>query len=206
MTLEVVLYLLDLWDLGSEARRSPVHVSRCLANMVHYCLILHLFDKWNDQYLLSFCSQVNRNDSDGGILVGLWSSNEEDYADGTEPTAWSGSEAILQEYMKRKRPVKYAQCWVFGGTLTTSEMRLSYCIYFSISLYLLIVSGISYNILFSFSLALRTIGIPARPITNFESAHDADYNRAIDYYIDKNGSFIDEKSADSVWLVNYFYL
>lgn len=61
------------------------------------------------------------NDSDGGILVGLWSGNDKDYADGTDPTSWSGSEAILKEYMKTKKPVKYAQCWVFGGTLTTSE-------------------------------------------------------------------------------------
>ena len=140
MTLEAVLYLLDLWDLGSEARRSPVHVSRCLANMVYYSLILYPFNKWKYQYTLCFCSQVNRNDNDGGILVGLWSSNDEDYADGTQPTAWSGSEAILQEYMDTKRPVKYAQCWVFGGTLTTSEMRLSYRIYLHIILYLFIVS------------------------------------------------------------------
>ena len=63
------------------------------------------------------------NDSDGGCLVGNWSGNDSDYADGTEPTSWSGSEGILRKYISTKRPVKYGQCWVFGGTLTTSEWR-----------------------------------------------------------------------------------
>ena len=71
--------------------------------------------------------QVNINDDDNGILWGNWSSDDADYADGTDPTAWSGSEAILTEYMKTKQPVKYAQCWVFGGTLTTGMIPL--CMY-----------------------------------------------------------------------------
>ena len=64
---------------------------------------------------------MNKNDGDGGILFGNWSSNDDDYKDGTDPTAWSGSSAILEEYMRTKMPVKYAQCWVFGGTLTTGR-------------------------------------------------------------------------------------
>ena len=51
--------------------------------------------------------------------MGLWSANDEDYADGVEPTSWSGSRAIMQQYVRSKQPVKYAQCWVFGGTLTS---------------------------------------------------------------------------------------
>ena len=47
---------------------------------------------------------------------------------------------------------------------------------------------------------LRAIGIPARPITNFESAHDADSNRAIDYFYAADGNFLEGKSGDSVWL------
>ena len=69
---------------------------------------------------------MNKNDGDGGILFGNWSSNDEDYKDGTDPTAWSGSSAILEEYMRTKMPVKYAQCWVFGGTLTTGMCA---CVY-----------------------------------------------------------------------------
>ena len=64
---------------------------------------------------------MNVNDSDGGCLVGKWSGEDKDYADGVMPTSWSGSEAILKQYLATRRPVKYGQCWVFGGTLTTSE-------------------------------------------------------------------------------------
>ena len=51
-------------------------------------------------------------------MVGNWSGN---YADGTSPMAWSGSGAILEQYLQTKRAVKYAQCWVFGGVLTTGR-------------------------------------------------------------------------------------
>ena len=75
--------------------------------------------------------QVNRNDNDGGILEGLWSAKEEDYADGVDPTTWSGSELILKQYIETRRPVKYAQCWVFGGTLTTSQSIEQLCVCWS---------------------------------------------------------------------------
>jgi transglutaminase 1 len=143
VTLSALLYLMNMWNITSNDRRSPIHVSRCLTNM------------------------VNSNDSDGGILIGKWSANAKDYEDGTEPNAWIGSQMIMQQYMESNgRPVKYGQCWVFGGLLTT---------------------------------VLRCVGIPARPVTNFESAHDTDSNRAIDYYFDKDNNFIDELSSDSIW-------
>ncbi|XP_013396811.1 protein-glutamine gamma-glutamyltransferase K-like, partial [Lingula anatina] len=53
---------------------------------------------------------------DDGILVGNWSG---DYSGGTAPTAWVGSVAILEEYWKTKQPVKFGQCWVFSGVVTT---------------------------------------------------------------------------------------
>ena len=56
--------------------------------------------------------------------------------------------------------------------------------------------------LFHPNAALRTLGIPARPITNFSSAHDANANRAIDYFFDEQANPIDDKSWDSMWLVN----
>ena len=60
------------------------------------------------------------DDGDGGVLFGLWSPNEEDFEDGTDPTAWSGSSGILQEFWETNQCVRYGQCWVFGGVLTTS--------------------------------------------------------------------------------------
>lgn len=62
------------------------------------------------------CLQANSCDHEGGILTGNWSGN---YSGGRAPTSWSGSVDILREYVEKKRPVKYAQCWVFSGVLTT---------------------------------------------------------------------------------------
>lgn len=61
--------------------------------------------------------QVNSPD-DHGVLVGNWSG---DYGGGQAPTFWSGSVAILQQYYKAKKPVKYGQCWVFSGVVTTGK-------------------------------------------------------------------------------------
>ena len=58
---------------------------------------------------------VNAQD-DEGVLAGNWSGN---YEDGRKPTSWSGSIAILEQYMENRESVKYGQCWVFSGILTT---------------------------------------------------------------------------------------
>ncbi|XP_071951688.1 hemocyte protein-glutamine gamma-glutamyltransferase-like [Antedon mediterranea] len=63
---------------------------------------------------------INSND-DNGMLVGNWSG---EYSDGTEPTAWTGSAAIFKQYTMTKKPVKYAQCWVFANVLTTALRAL----------------------------------------------------------------------------------
>ena len=68
------------------------------------------------------------------------------------------------------------------------------------SLLILAIDCISVYIL-TFYIVLRCIGIPARPVTNFESAHDANLNRAIDFYYDVNDEVVEEKSGDSIWLV-----
>ena len=51
-------------------------------------------------------------------------------------------------------------------------------------------------------LVLRALGIPARPVTNYESAHDTEANRTIDFYFDGNCNNLPDKSADSIWLEN----
>lgn len=60
---------------------------------------------------------VNSPDDDGAIL-GNWT---DDYSGGTPPTKWIGSVAILQQYYNKRKPVKFGQCWVFSGTLSTSK-------------------------------------------------------------------------------------
>ena len=53
---------------------------------------------------------------------------------------------------------------------------------------------------------LRAVGIPARPITNYDSAHDTEANKTIDYYYDKDWNIIEDKSADSIWYVCTVYI
>ncbi|KAL3860580.1 hypothetical protein ACJMK2_010682 [Sinanodonta woodiana] len=62
---------------------------------------------------------------DNGVLVGNMFTN--DYSGGRPPTSWSGSIAILSAYVNSIRtengnepvPVKYGQCFVFSGLVTT---------------------------------------------------------------------------------------
>lgn len=65
----------------------------------------------------ALAAAVNSSDDDGAVM-GNWSN---DHSGGTAPTKWLGSREILQQYYKKKKPVKYGQCWVFSGVLTTSK-------------------------------------------------------------------------------------
>ncbi|XP_003707216.3 hemocyte protein-glutamine gamma-glutamyltransferase-like isoform X1 [Megachile rotundata] len=58
---------------------------------------------------------VNSND-DRGVITGRW---DGEYGDGTAPAAWTGSVPILEQFLETGESVKYGQCWVFAGTVTT---------------------------------------------------------------------------------------
>ncbi|XP_068700415.1 protein-glutamine gamma-glutamyltransferase K-like isoform X2 [Montipora foliosa] len=93
VSLNCALWLLDRKGLPTTARSSPIHIVRTMSAM------------------------VNSNDADNGILVGRWT---KDYPEGTtKPTDWTGSVRILQEFWDGKSDVKYGQCWVFSGLVTT---------------------------------------------------------------------------------------
>lgn len=55
-------------------------------------------------------------DGAGGMLIGRWDGN---YGDGKLPTAWTRSGEIFTEFSSTSTPVKYGQCWVFAGILTS---------------------------------------------------------------------------------------
>jgi len=96
VALNSALWLLDKAELSTVARSSPIQISRTISRM------------------------SNSNDQDGGVLSGNWSNS---FPEGTtSPLAWTGSTAILEEFWKTKKTVRYGQCWVFSG-LVTALMR-----------------------------------------------------------------------------------
>ncbi|XP_046384638.1 hemocyte protein-glutamine gamma-glutamyltransferase-like [Ischnura elegans] len=92
VVLPATMCLLELSRLRHEERGDPVRVSRAVSAV------------------------VNSVDDDG-LLVGRWHG---DYKDGHAPTAWTGSVAILEEYLRSGgQSVRYGQCWVFSALTVT---------------------------------------------------------------------------------------
>ena len=54
-------------------------------------------------------------------------------------------------------------------------------------------------IFFSLCTVCRTLGIPCRTITNFESAHDSDANLTLDYHFNEEDEPMEELNDDSIW-------
>lgn len=84
--------------------------------------------------ILAYSFEVNSNDSDGGILCGRWT--ETFPRNCTAPWAWVGSVAIIKKFMKKKRDVRYGQCWVFSGLVTSREsiLRAYTCVHENVRL------------------------------------------------------------------------
>ncbi|KAL5021108.1 hypothetical protein ScPMuIL_000263 [Solemya velum] len=137
--LECALHLLDRAELGDVARGSIVSVVRTIS------------------------AQANSCDEDQGILEGRWTETYPKKC--TLPWSWTGSVKIIKEFMEKGKSVKYGQCWVFSGLVTT---------------------------------LCRSLGIPTRSVTNFESAHDCDSSMTIDSHYDEDGDPMEDMN-DSVW-------
>jgi len=90
--LDGALFLLEMSELADTARGNAVLVSRTLTAM------------------------ANSSDDDG-VLTGRWSKEWPENC--VKPWEWVGSVKIMEQYMRSKRPVRYGQCWVFSGLLTT---------------------------------------------------------------------------------------
>lgn len=93
--LDCIEYLFNAGKLKYAHRKDVVQVCRFLSKIVNY-------DSTFDE----------------GMIFGRWSHK---YYGGTPPTYWTGSDEIIRRYLRTKKPVKYGQCWVFAGVLTTSE-------------------------------------------------------------------------------------
>nr|XP_041568788.1 protein-glutamine gamma-glutamyltransferase K [Taeniopygia guttata] len=89
--LDACLFILDRRGMPHGARGDPVMVARVVSAMVNSL-------------------------DDSGVLVGNWTG---DYSQGTNPSAWAGSVGILRSFHGTGSPVRYGQCWVFAGVVTT---------------------------------------------------------------------------------------
>ncbi|KAM9296689.1 protein-glutamine gamma-glutamyltransferase 6-like [Gastrophryne carolinensis] len=90
--LERSLNYKDNGALDCSKRYDPIYVGRVLSAMINS------FD-------------------DDGVLEGRWASR---FPGGVDPSDWSGSVEILTKWQKGGyKPVKYGQCWVFGGVMCT---------------------------------------------------------------------------------------
>lgn len=89
--LDACLFILDRRGMPHSARGDPVMVARVVSAMVNSL-------------------------DDSGVLVGNWTG---DYSQGTNPSAWAGSVGILRSFHGTGAPVRYGQCWVFAGVVTT---------------------------------------------------------------------------------------
>ena len=73
--------------------------------------------KMRDPVWLGRILSAAANSSDErGILTGNWSG---DYSGGVSPVTWNGSVKIIQQFAETNEPVKFGQCWVFSGLMTT---------------------------------------------------------------------------------------
>ncbi|XP_069507356.1 protein-glutamine gamma-glutamyltransferase 6-like [Ambystoma mexicanum] len=134
---DVLEICLSILDQSNNHRRNPAEDVSHRNNPVYICRVL--------------AAMVNSQD-DRGVLMENWSG---DYADGVAPIHWKGSVEILQKWHAGgHKPVRYGQCFVFGGVMCT---------------------------------VLRSIGIPCRSVTNYNSAQDKDGNLYIDVCYDGNG-------------------
>jgi hypothetical protein len=81
-------------------------------------ILFELIDRGDPIKVSRHISTIVNSVDDNGIVVGNW---KDDFRGGTAPTDWHGSSAIMQQFYRTKKPVKFGQCWVFSGLTTTRK-------------------------------------------------------------------------------------
>ncbi|KAF7995203.1 hypothetical protein HCN44_004675 [Aphidius gifuensis] len=104
-----------IWTGNASHMRTVPWAFRHFSRDVLDCAF-YLINAKSNVDVVNKATLANSNDYDKGVLLGRWDGN---YADGKHPCAWLGSSDIIQKYHKEKTSVKYGQCWVYGGVLTT---------------------------------------------------------------------------------------
>lgn len=126
---ETVLQDIGLIYRGTFSRIRPCiwkyeqfekHVLECSLYLIKHIGKIHGTFRSDPVLTARALSAAVNSVDDNGAVMGNWS---EDFGGGTAPTKWIGSMDILQKYYKKKKPVKYGQCWVFSGVLTTSKFN-----------------------------------------------------------------------------------
>nr|ANG60434.1 transglutaminase 3 [Castor fiber] len=121
---------------------------------------------------------ANRNDPKyvGRVLSAMINSNDDN---GVLAGNWSGSYTGGRDPRNWNGSVEILKEWKKSGF---RPVRYGQCWVFAGAL----------------NTVLRSLGIPSRVITNFNSAHDTDRNLSVDVYYDAMGNPLD-KGSDSVW-------
>lgn len=102
----------SVWKVGQFDR----HVLECALYLVAHVGKVKPGNRGDPVKVSRAISAAVNSPNDDGCVMGNWS---EDFTAGTPPTKWVGSVEIMQKYWEKRKPVKYGQCWVFGGVLTT---------------------------------------------------------------------------------------
>jgi len=98
--LSAACVLLELSGLAHAERGNPVKVAKALTSMI----------------------KSSRGGSANSDNVGLLEARyDDDYRGGNSPHLWTGSVQIIEEFLRLggATPVKYGQCWVMTGLMTT---------------------------------------------------------------------------------------
>lgn len=101
-----------MWKYG-QFQKNMLESSFLLLLKIRRLALIHCSDPIKVSRSLS--AAVNAPD-ELGVVQGNWT---EDFSGGTAPINWLGSVDIINQFIKTKKPVKYGQCWVYAGVLTT---------------------------------------------------------------------------------------
>jgi len=95
--------LLEMSGLAHAERSNPLKVVKALASMIKSSRFSH--------------HQVSSDNEEIGLVEAKY---DDTSLEGKSPHLWSGSVQIIEEFLRTgASPVKYGQCWVMAGLMTT---------------------------------------------------------------------------------------